>query len=110
LSEAADADLLLHVIDASATNREDQIAAVDAVLAAIGADGVPQLRVYNKSDLAHLPAGAERDACGNICSIRTSASTGAGCADLRTALAERFPRDHTTPPATYSLSTPALSR
>src|SRR5206468_236350 len=64
LSEAADADLLLHVIDASAANRDDQIAAVEAVLTAIGADGVPQLRVYNKCDLAQMPAGAERDACG----------------------------------------------
>jgi GTP-binding protein HflX len=110
LSEAADADLLLHVIDGSAANRDDQIAAVDAVLAAIGADGVPQLRVYNKCDLAQMPAGAERDACGNICNIRTSALTGAGCADLRVALAERFPRDHTTPPAPHSISTPALTR
>ena len=110
LSEAADADLLLHVIDASAANRDDQIAAVEAVLAAIGADGVPQLRVYNKCDLAQMPAGAERDACGNICNIRTSALTGAGCAELRVALAERFPRDPTTPPAPHSILTPALSR
>src|SRR5947207_3550690 len=67
LSEAADADLLLHVIDASADNRDDQIAAVEAVLAAIGADGVPQLRLYNRCDLARMPAGAESDACGNVC-------------------------------------------
>ena len=110
LSEAADADLLLHVIDASAANRDDQIAAVEAVLTAIGAEGVPQLRVYNKCDLAQMPAGAERDACGNICNIRTSALTGAGCAELRAALAERFPREPTTPPASYSISSPALSR
>jgi hypothetical protein len=60
--------------------------------------------------MAQMPAGAERDACGNICNIRTSALTGAGCADLRVALAERFPRDHTTSPAPHSISTPALTR
>ena len=37
LAEAADADLLLHVIDASADNRDEQIEAVDALLAEIGA-------------------------------------------------------------------------
>jgi 50S ribosomal subunit-associated GTPase HflX len=53
---------------------------------------VPQIRVLNKCDLTTLPPGVERDACGTISSVRTSASTGAGCADLRAALAERFPR------------------
>jgi len=110
LSEAADADLLLHVIDASAGNRDEQIAAVDAVLLDIGAARVPQLRVYNKCDLAQLPPGVERDACGNIYTVRTSALTGAGCADLRTALAERFPRVQHTTDIPSSESMPALSR
>jgi GTP-binding protein HflX len=110
LSEAAEADLLLHVIDASAANRDDQIAAVDAVLTDIHADGVPQLRVYNKCDLAQLPPGVERDACGNIYTVRTSALTGAGCADLRVALAERFPRERETRLFRTPNSTPALSR
>ena len=52
LAEAADADLLLHVIDAAAANRDEQIAAVDRVLAEIGAAAVPQIRVFNKCDLA----------------------------------------------------------
>jgi GTPase len=95
LAEAAEADLLLHVIDASATNRDDQIAAVEAVLAAIGAERIPQIRVLNKCDLADLPPGVERDGCGTISTVRTSALTGAGCADLRAALAERFPREKT---------------
>jgi len=110
LSEAADADLLLHVIDASAANRDEQIAAVDAVLSDIGALHVPQLRVYNKCDLADLPAGIERDACGNIYTVRTSATTGAGCADLRIALAERFPRDPEIASIPNSEPMPALSR
>ena len=107
LSEAADADLLLHVVDASASNRDEQVDAVDEVLAAIGAAAVPQLRVLNKCDLVDLAPGVDRDACGNICSIRTSAVTGAGCAELRAALSELFPREP-TPQDTHSLSMPAL--
>ncbi|HEY3532728.1 MAG TPA: GTPase HflX [Casimicrobiaceae bacterium] len=91
LQEAADADLLLHVIDASARNRDEQIEAVDALLDEIGAGDVPQIRVYNKIDAADIAPGVERDACGNIASVRVSAVTGAGLAALRAALAERFP-------------------
>jgi GTP-binding protein HflX len=91
LAEAADADLLLHVVDASADNRDEQIDAVDALLAEIGAKDVPQIRVLNKCDLNALPAGVERDPCGNISSVRVSAASGAGLPELRAALAERFP-------------------
>ncbi len=91
LAEAAEADLLLHVIDASAPDRDDQVAAVEAVLAEIGAAEVPQIRVLNKCDLAGLDPGVERDPCGTITTVRASALTGAGCAALREALAERFP-------------------
>jgi GTP-binding protein HflX len=91
LAEAADADLLLQVIDASAQNRDEQIDAVDALLDEIGAGDVPQIRVYNKIDAADIAPGVERDACGNIASVRVSAVTGAGLASLRAALAERFP-------------------
>jgi GTPase len=95
LAEAADADLLLHVIDASAANRDEQIEAVDALLDEIGAGSVPQIRVYNKIDLANIGAGVERDPCGTISSARVSAVTGAGIAELRAALAERFPASPT---------------
>jgi GTPase len=91
LSEAADADLLLHVIDASATNRDEQIVAVDRVLAEIGAAAVPQIRVFNKCDATGLAPGVERDGCGTISTVRLSALTGAGSTELRAALGERFP-------------------
>ncbi|HMA31836.1 MAG TPA: GTPase HflX [Casimicrobiaceae bacterium] len=91
LAEAADADLLLHVIDASAEDRDEQIEAVDGLLAEIGATEVPQIRVLNKCDLAGIDVGVERDGCGNISTVRVSAATGLGLADLRAALAERFP-------------------
>jgi len=91
LAEAADADLLLHVIDSSAATRDQQEAAVDAVLEEIGAADVPRIRILNKTDVAGLPPGVERDACGTISAVRVSALTGAGGAELRAALAERFP-------------------
>jgi GTP-binding protein HflX len=50
LSEAREADLLLHVIDAADPLREDRIAQVDAVLQEIGAGDIPQVLVYNKID------------------------------------------------------------
>ena len=51
LEETRQADLLLHIIDANDPNCDDTIAAVDTVLADIGADKVPQVKVYNKIDL-----------------------------------------------------------
>ncbi len=108
LNEAAEADLILHVIDASSPERDDQIAAVDAVLTEIGAADVPRIRVLNKVDLADLPPGVSRDACGNISSIRLSAFTGAGCAQLRSALAERFPASPR--PATIAGDVPTDAR
>lgn len=51
LQEAVDADLLLHVVDASNPNFPEQIAQVVRVLAEIGAAGVPQVLVFNKLDM-----------------------------------------------------------
>jgi GTP-binding protein HflX len=50
LDEALDAGLLLHVIDASDPGFERQLEVTDKVLAEIGADAVPRLRVFNKID------------------------------------------------------------
>jgi GTP-binding protein HflX len=51
LEEVVGADLLLHVIDAAAPDRDRRIAAVRSVLAEIGAEAVPVVEVYNKVDL-----------------------------------------------------------
>jgi GTPase len=91
LTEAADADLLLHVVDGSSDERDMQERAVDEVLAEIGAGEMPRIRVVNKIDTTGLSPGVERDACGTIRSVRLSALTGAGCDELLAALAERFP-------------------
>ena len=50
LEEVAEADLVLHVIDASASDRERRMAAVRAVLEEVGATNVPIIEVYNKCD------------------------------------------------------------
>jgi len=96
LAEAAEADLLLQVVDAASPERDAQDAAVEAVLEEIGAAGVPRIRVLNKADLAGLAPGVERDGCGTITSVRTSALTGDGCAELKAALRERFTRPAAT--------------
>ncbi len=84
---------MLHVIDASHPSRDEQAAAVDEVLREIGADRVPQIRVMNKIDAAGIEPGVARDESGILGTVRLSALTGAGCAELRAALAERFPAD-----------------
>lgn len=54
LEEVRDADLLLHVVDASDSMRDEKIAAVNDVLTQINAQTVPQLVVYNKIDLLNM--------------------------------------------------------
>lgn len=66
LEEALDASLLLHVIDASDPGFERQLAVTDKVLAEIGAQDVPRIRVFNKIDnvdnRSNPAAQAEREA------------------------------------------------
>ena len=63
LSEARDADLLLHVIDAADPLREERIAQVDAVRAEVSAGDIPQLLVYTTIDRLGAPGG-EGDGAG----------------------------------------------
>ncbi len=51
LQEAAEADLLLHVVDAASPQLDEQMVEVERVLDEIGAEGIPQILVYNKQDL-----------------------------------------------------------
>ncbi|MFA7292472.1 MAG: GTPase HflX [Rhodocyclaceae bacterium] len=63
LDEALDASLLLHVIDASDPGFERQLEVTDSVLAEIGADVVPRLRIFNKIDhVGDAEAQAEQEA------------------------------------------------
>jgi GTPase len=88
LEETAHADLLLHVVDASGTDRDARIAAVNSVLAEIGADSVPQVLVLNKIDLTRLPPRVERDEYGKIARVWVSAQSGEGIEYVRLALEE----------------------
>ncbi|MFC5570645.1 ribosome rescue GTPase HflX [Lysobacter yangpyeongensis] len=93
LSEARDADLLLHVVDASDPLRDERIAQVDEVLAEIGAGDLPQLLVFNKIDRLEREDGAapepRHDHPGEGRQrVWVSAQLGLGLDLLRRALAE----------------------
>jgi len=88
LEEAVQADLLLHVVDASSPNRDDQIAQVSEVLEEIGASEVPQVLVLNQIDKLGLEPGLERDEYGRISRIRISARTGEGLNLIKQLLVE----------------------
>lgn len=88
LEEAAQADLLLHVVDTASSNRDEQILQVEKVLNEIGASHVPQVLVLNQIDRVGMEPGLERDEYGRICKVRVSAKTGEGMHLLRQVMAE----------------------
>ena len=94
LQEAADADLLLHVVDAGGPNRLEQIAEVQRVLREIGAERVPQLIVFNKIDRlesSERPRTASDDfevePGLNVPRVFVSAAEGDGLPELRRLIA-----------------------
>jgi len=95
LQEAVDADLLLHVVDASNPHHPEQMAEVQAVLKEIGADVVPQLLVFNKLDALEstqrpLNLRDEMDIDGvQVSRIFLSAHSAEGLPALRAELALR---------------------
>jgi GTPase len=102
LQEAADADLLLHVVDAANPNHPEQITEVQRVLREIGAENVPQLLVFNKID-AMAPQQIPRqqsdvfDLEGTpVPRVFASARTGAGFGELRQMLAREVQRREST--------------
>ena len=107
LQEAADADLLLHVVDGASAELDAQMQEVQRVLAEIGAGDVAQILVYNKldrmeeterprvlADMAELPGGAR------VPRVFVSALTGEGLDLLRERIAEfAAPAPALNPPA-----------
>lgn len=88
LDVASEADLLVHLVDASADDAEGQLEAVHTVLGEIGAADRPELLVVNKADLAHDEA--ERIAAAHAGSVVISAATGEGIDDLLVAIGVRL--------------------
>ena len=88
LEETIHADLLLHVVDASSPQREEQIMEVDKVLEDIGADRIPRILVYNKIDRAGYEPRVERNEHGTIARVFVSALARSGLDGLRGAIAE----------------------
>ena len=90
LSEAREADLLLHVVDAADPLREERIAQVDAVLEDIGAGDLPQVLVFNKID--RLESATPRFERGDDTRPRAwvSAKDHLGMDELREGLAQLF--------------------
>jgi GTP-binding protein HflX len=100
LQEAADADLLLHVVDASNPHHPEQIEEVQRVLHEIGAGQVPQLLVFNKID-AMEPAQQPRLAVDRfelegtqVPRVFVSSQTGEGLPDLRRELVRIVAASH----------------
>ena len=88
LEEVNEADLLLHVIDASQPHVDEQIAAVEAVLRELGAQSKPVLAVFNKTDLERGHNQAIRLADRFRHSAVISATTGDGTATLCQTIAD----------------------
>jgi GTP-binding protein HflX len=91
LEEVADADLILHVVDASHPDPEGQIAAVREVLSEIDALGVPELIVLNKADAAD-PMTLARLQQRERHSVVVSAKTGQGIAAALRVIEGELPR------------------
>ncbi len=89
LEEVVDADLLVHVVDGSAPNAEQQIDAVREVLGEIGAADVPELLVVNKVDTAS-PDAVDELLSAHPGSVAVSAATGAELDKLGEVMAARL--------------------
>ena len=93
LEVVADADLLMHVVDASVADCGGQVDAVRDVLDVIGAAEVPELLVFNKLDIA---TGVEHLLAAYPGSVAVSAATGAGLEDLTAVIGDRLRAAATT--------------
>ena len=93
LEEVAEADLVLHVIDAAAPDRDRRMAAVRQVLEEVGAIDVPMLEVYNKCDALTADERRrlqEQDPAG---AVHLGAATGEGVDELVETIASRLALD-----------------
>jgi GTP-binding protein HflX len=82
LEEVVQAELLLHVVDVSHPQAAEQIAAVNSVLAEIGADGKPTIMALNKIDKCEGNGSLEKHLHQYPNAVAISAATGAGISEL----------------------------
>ncbi|HEY8509919.1 MAG TPA: ribosome rescue GTPase HflX [Steroidobacteraceae bacterium] len=92
LTEAREATLLLHVVDASDPRRDERIAQVNSVLEEIGADEIPQVLVYNKIDRIGTGPHIDRDSQGRATTVWISAAARQGLDLLQRVISERLSR------------------
>lgn len=90
LQETEEADLLLHIIDASDLQRDQNIDQVNRVLREINASDRIQILVYNKIDLTDLPPKVTRSEDGRLVRVWVSGKTGAGLDLLSTEITRFF--------------------
>ncbi len=88
LQEAKEADLILHVIDASDKNRLQRIRQVNNVLKQLDADKVPQIRVYNKIDKLEFKSNKIRLGHQSLKAVWLSALTGEGLNSILNAISD----------------------
>ncbi|HSW05770.1 GTPase HflX [Aquabacterium sp.] len=109
LQEAADADLLLHVVDAASPTLQEQRDEVERVLAEIGAQDIPQVLVYNKLDRIEpapraLSDWIEREPGVWVPRVFVSALEGLGLDGLRAVLVQAASPEGLIPPALSPLT------
>ena len=92
LQEAREADLILHLIDASDPNRWQRVRQVNSVLKQLEADRVPQIRVYNKMDKLDRRPRVTSNRSGEGRAVWLSAATGEGIPMLLDAIGDRLCR------------------
>ena len=92
LQEAREADLILHLIDASDPNRWQRVRQVNSVLQQLEADKVPQIRVYNKIDKLDRRPRVAKNREGEGRAVWLSATTGEGVPMLLDAIGDRLRR------------------
>jgi len=92
LQEAKEADLILHMIDASDPNRWQRVRQVNAVLKQLDADRVPQIRVYNKIDKLEREPRLTKLRQGGARAVWLSAVTGEGIPLLLASIGGRLRR------------------
>ncbi len=92
LQEAREADLILHLIDASDHNRWQRVRQVNSVLKQLDADRVPQIRVYNKIDKLERTPRVAKNRDGEGRAVWLSAANGEGVPMLLDAISNRLRR------------------